>query len=127
MRMAVVRHRGEPTHAVVCYNHLVLDGQGLDALTRDLAYLDREHRDPLEATHGLQPLDQAAFQGSPAGRKQSESALRYWHRLAACCPGAARPACARGLGRPEPPLLGGSHALVGRAPRPSDDRQTHGG
>jgi hypothetical protein len=81
VRMAVIRRRGTPTHAVAVYNHLAIDAYGLDALLADLA-----DRDPVTGLAGrpvaaAQPLDQARWQASPAGRRQSDLALRHWERL----------------------------------------------
>lgn len=80
VRMGVVRRRGQVTHAVVLYNHLVLDGYGLDALNRDLAHLDRATGAQLQPPAGTQPLEHASYQSSPEGLRQSEMALRYWTR-----------------------------------------------
>jgi Condensation domain len=81
IRMGVVRQGGVPAFAVVMYSHLVLDGFGLDALTRDMANLGRPAGEQAVPAPDSQPLGQAAHQGSPAGQRQSESALRYWERL----------------------------------------------
>jgi hypothetical protein len=80
IRMAAIRQGGAVTHAVVSYNHLVLDGFGLDALTRDLANLDPLTGAELAPAEGIQPLEQARFQASPAGRERSQAAMRYWDR-----------------------------------------------
>lgn len=88
VRMGVVRSTGELTHAVVLYNHLVIDGYGLDALNRDLAHLDRGTGASHQPPAGTHPLEQASYQCSPAGLRQSEAALRYWtrhlHEIPAC-------------------------------------------
>lgn len=81
VRMAVVTAGGRASHAVAVYNHLAIDAYGLDALLADLA-----DRDPLTGAArrpmtALQPLDQARWQASPAGRRQSGQALRHWERL----------------------------------------------
>ncbi|MGX7828517.1 condensation domain-containing protein [Actinokineospora sp. 24-640] len=73
VRMAVVRHRGRPTHVVAVYNHLALDASGLDALLSDLATRRGET--------GTTPLAQARWQSSPAGRAASDRALRHWAAL----------------------------------------------
>lgn len=80
IRMAAIRHHGRVTHAVVSYNHLVLDAFGLEALTRDLANLDPETGAGRAPVAGTPPLEQARYQSSPAGQGRSASALRYWER-----------------------------------------------
>ena len=88
LRMAMVRHRGLVTHAVAVYSHLVIDGHGLDALTRDLANLDRDTGRALAPATGTQPLDQAAWQRGPRGRRQADTALRHWDRQLRAMPAA---------------------------------------
>jgi hypothetical protein len=70
VRMGVVRSAGTPTHLVVQYCHLVIDGFGINAVVREL-----EGKVPVA---GLTPLDIAARQRTPAGTRQSERSLRYW-------------------------------------------------
>jgi Condensation domain len=81
VRMAMVRQHGVPAYAVVMYLHLVIDGHGLDALRRDLANLDRTSGTATAPPTGLHPLEQAAAQASPAGRRQNTMALRHWERI----------------------------------------------
>jgi hypothetical protein len=76
MRAAVVRHRGRPTHAVFVCTHLATDGFGLNVLRAELSTMDRAS--PVTAT---QPLEQARWQRSPAGRRQSDAALAYWETV----------------------------------------------
>ncbi len=81
VRTAVVRRGGVPTHAVVMYCHLAVDGGGIEALLRDLANLDRVTGAALAPpAPAVQPLELAAQQASPAGRRQSDNALRHWER-----------------------------------------------
>ncbi len=86
VRMAVVRHDGVLTHQVSVVCHLVSDGFGALAMRRDLAA--RRAGAGAAATgvpagpHGAtQPLDQARWQASPDGRRQSAASLRYWESL----------------------------------------------
>jgi hypothetical protein len=74
-RVAVVRWRGEPTHMVVVTCHLVTDGAGVDAMNRQLA------AGPGVVVGGMQQLEQAAWQNSASGRRQSDASLRYWERM----------------------------------------------
>jgi hypothetical protein len=81
VRMAMVRQHGVPAYAVVMYLHLVIDGYGLDVLSRDLANLDRTTGTATAPPTGLHPLEQTAAQASPAGQRQNATALRYWERI----------------------------------------------
>jgi hypothetical protein len=75
LRMGVVVRAGLPTHLVVIMCHLVTDGSGAALM---IAELDARETAPVK---GMQPLEQARWQRSPAGVKQNEAALRYWERL----------------------------------------------
>lgn len=75
VRMAVVRHRGVPTHLVVITCHLVSDGAGMRVLTREV---QARRQAPVE---GMQLLDLACWQHSPAGERQTAVALRYTETL----------------------------------------------
>lgn len=81
VRMAVVRHRGEPTHFAALYPHIVIDGYGFEALVADLANLDRATGAHLAPRRGVQPLELARLQQTPAVRRQGEASIRYWERL----------------------------------------------
>jgi hypothetical protein len=76
MRAAVVRHGGRPTHAVFVCTHLATDGFGLNVLRAELSTMVTVA--PVTAT---QPLEQARWQRSPAGRRQSDAALGYWETV----------------------------------------------
>ena len=76
VRMAVVRHRGALTHRVWVMCHLVTDGGGAPVILRELAA-----RDASGSRAARTALEQAAWQRSPAGQRQSESALRWWGRV----------------------------------------------
>ncbi|MEU7868923.1 condensation domain-containing protein [Dactylosporangium sp. NPDC049140] len=85
VRMGVVARAGRPSHLVVQYSHLAVDGFGIDAIVRDLAHRDAADPPPVP---GLRPLELAAQQGSPAGQRQSAKALRHWKGLLAGVPAA---------------------------------------
>lgn len=76
VRVAAIRHAGRPTHLVWLCCHLASDGFGLHVLRADLSTMDN----PRPVT-GMSPLEQARWQRSPAGRRQSEAALRYWETV----------------------------------------------
>lgn len=88
IRMAVVRAGGTITHVVVMYYHVVVDGFGINAVVRDLANLDR----PGAAPQGVQPLELARQQRTPAALRHSEQSLRYWRRQLDRIPPRAAPA-----------------------------------
>ena len=77
VRMAVVRHRGVPTHRVLTMCHLVTDAHGAGVLVRELAG-ETGGADPAAAWH---PLDQARWQSSPAGQRVCQAARRRWEGL----------------------------------------------
>lgn len=75
VRMAVVRCGGELTHMAVLVSHLVTDATGAGVMMAEVA---RREAAPVS---GMQPLEQARWQQSPAGRRQNASALRYWEGI----------------------------------------------
>ncbi|MFC5003385.1 condensation domain-containing protein [Dactylosporangium cerinum] len=78
LRVGAVRVGDVVTHAVFGICHLVTDRGGLTALVRDVVLGLRG--EPLADSSDRQPYDQALHQQSPAGRRQSAKALRYWRR-----------------------------------------------
>jgi Condensation domain len=77
MRMAVIRHRGIPTHHVMIICHLVTDAAGAQVMMADLAARDPITGEAATPAPRMQPLAEARWQRSPAGRRQSESAIRF--------------------------------------------------
>ena len=71
IRMAVIRADGEPAHMVVLIGHIATDGAGGQLMVRDV-----EARNTTPVT-GMQPLELARWQGSPAGQRLTERALRH--------------------------------------------------
>jgi hypothetical protein len=82
VRMAVVRHDGVPAAMVAIYSHLSLDGAGLDALVADST-------DPVTAAS---PLDQAAWETGPSGRRHNAGTLRHWEKHLRAIPARRFPA-----------------------------------
>jgi hypothetical protein len=72
VRMAVVRSHGGPSHVALLMSHFVLDAAG--ALTM-IAEATARTTAPVQ---GLQPLAQAHWQASAAGRRHDAAAQRYW-------------------------------------------------
>jgi hypothetical protein len=83
IRMAVVRHRGAPSHLSTVMPHLVTDGQGGRIFLAEVA-----DRAGASADTGTAPLDQARWQASPPGQRQNASAVRHWQRTIARVPAA---------------------------------------
>jgi hypothetical protein len=75
IRMAVVRQDGLATRMVVLMHHVAVDGGGAAVMIRDAAV-----RNTAPQT-ALSPLEQARWQGSPAGKTQNQRALRYFEQL----------------------------------------------
>ncbi len=98
MRMAVVRHRGVLTHIVGAYSHLAVDGTGMDVMVADLASRDPDTGMARYPVTALQPLEQAQRQSTPAMRKRSETAMRYWESMLRSAPTRRFP---DGGGRPD--------------------------
>jgi hypothetical protein len=94
VRWAVISRQGAATHWVSEICHLATDGMGSLTLLADL-----DSRDPgtgLAAgpVTATQPLEQARWQASPAGRRQNDTALRYWERLLRAIPARRYPGSA---------------------------------
>jgi hypothetical protein len=81
VRMAVIRHEGVLTHSVLIILHTSIDAYGLSALAADLAARDQETGAAAGPVTALQPLEQAAKQASPAGRRQNAASLKYLERV----------------------------------------------
>jgi hypothetical protein len=75
IRMAVVQRDGVPTHVVALVSHFAADGAGAQVMLRDVA------ERPAAPVAGRQPLDQAQWQASPAGRRQNEAAQRHFEAI----------------------------------------------
>lgn len=80
VKMAIIQQNDTPVHFVAMYAHIVIDGYGFEALTRDLSNLDQETGVHLAPRQGTQPREIARQQHSPAGLRAGEASLRYWER-----------------------------------------------
>jgi hypothetical protein len=84
VRMAVVRHRGVPTHQVIVMCHLVTDAAGATQMVAELADWRRARAGtgagPAPAT-AMQAMAQARWQRSAAGRAVDDAAQRHWEKL----------------------------------------------
>jgi hypothetical protein len=75
VRMAVIRRHGTLTHLVAIMCHLATDGAGGQVMLREVAA-----RETAPVT-GLQQLEQAGWQRSPAGQLQNLRTVRYWEKV----------------------------------------------
>jgi hypothetical protein len=75
IRMAAVRKDGALTHLVALLSHFAVDATAAAVMLAGVAARDTT---PLT---GQQPLDQAAWQRSPAGQRHNAAALRYWEGI----------------------------------------------
>lgn len=78
VRMGVIRQSGALAQLVVGYSHVMVDGGGLEVLAEDVKHLDRATPEPPAPPTGLNPLELARKQGTPAARRHSERAIKYW-------------------------------------------------
>ena len=74
VRMAVVCRRDMPVQLVAIMSHLTTDGQG------GMIMIDEVSRRVDAPVDGMQPLEQARWQRSLAGVRQSEAAMRHFAR-----------------------------------------------
>lgn len=75
IRMAVVCADGRPTHMVVLMSHIAIDGTGATIMMTEAAVREST------PVRGMQPLEQAEWQRSPAGRRQNDAAMRHWEQV----------------------------------------------
>lgn len=74
VRWGVVTAGDTPSHLVVQYSHLAVDGFGIEAIVRDLPHL---HPGGAPVA-GVRPLELAHRQAQPAERRHSVKSLRHW-------------------------------------------------
>ncbi|WP_432988389.1 condensation domain-containing protein [Dactylosporangium sp. CA-233914] len=75
IRAAVVCHDGVPAFLVALISHFAMDAAGAATMLREVA------ERPQEPPAGLTPLQQAAWQASPSGRRQNASAQRHFEAI----------------------------------------------
>lgn len=81
IRMAAVRAAGVVTHVVVAISHVATDGAGIAVMLAELAERDPVTGQPKNPEPAMGPLELAAQQRSPSGRRQNDASLRHWERL----------------------------------------------
>ena len=75
IRAAVVLRGGRPTHLIMLISHFAVDATGGAIMAAEAsARVDTPVPD-------MQPLAQAAWQQSPAGRRQNAAVMRYWEGI----------------------------------------------
>lgn len=74
------------SHVVTVFLHTSIDGFGLAALRADVRARDPQTGAPAGPVTAHPPRAQAAFEASPAGRRQNEQSLRYQERVLRTAP-----------------------------------------
>jgi hypothetical protein len=80
VRMAVIRQGDTATHLVAIMTHFVVDGRGA------MVMLEEGERGETAPVNGMQALEQARWQRSQPGQRQSAAALRYWETMLRAIP-----------------------------------------
>ncbi|OLF19331.1 hypothetical protein BU204_02225 [Actinophytocola xanthii] len=83
---AVVTAERVVTHVVTVILHTSIDAFGLRALVADIGARDPATGAPAGPVTAVPPLAQAAWEASPAGRRQNQRSLRYLERVLATAP-----------------------------------------
>ncbi|MFC9734411.1 condensation domain-containing protein [Streptomyces roseolus] len=79
LRLRIIARAGRPVRVALAASHAVTDGSALGVLRDDwLALLAGASLPPVTA---LTPLDLAAEEHSPAGRRKSAACLAHWERI----------------------------------------------
>lgn len=86
LRVAVVTAEGKPRLLVLAINHLSLDLYGWRVVERTLTCLLADATAELPPRRGWQPVDQAAYEASPAGQAINQRALSRWRDILASAP-----------------------------------------
>lgn len=79
LRIFLVALDGAPAFVALAASHAVTDVSALGVLKED--WLTLLSGEPLPDSTALTPLDLAAEEATPAGRRKSEASLRYWQRI----------------------------------------------
>ncbi|MYT68897.1 MULTISPECIES: condensation domain-containing protein [unclassified Streptomyces] len=84
LRITLLTRDGTVTQVALAASHAATDGTALAILHDEWRALVTG--DALPAPDALAPLDLAAEETSPAGRRKSEASLRYWERVLRTAP-----------------------------------------
>jgi len=77
-RIGIVERDGRPESVVLVTSHILMDAMSQFMLETDLERL--LHGRPLSPAVATQPIEQADYETSPAGRRQAAAAMRYWEK-----------------------------------------------
>jgi len=91
MRLAVVRKDGIGTHVVAMLCHIAADAIGVGTMLRELHERDPLTREPKAPHTGMQPLELVRWQQSPAAKRHTDSAMRFWESHLRAVPAARFP------------------------------------
>lgn len=81
VRMAVIVHKGVPAYEVCAICHLCIDGFGATVMREDVAGRDPVTGQARGPKTAMEPLEQARWQASPAGERQTQAAERHWRKV----------------------------------------------
>lgn len=79
--VASILKDGVPVHRVIAVCHIVWDAHGALTMLADLRRRDTDGGTSPGPTTAMQPLEQARWQSSAAGRRHNENVLRHWTQL----------------------------------------------
>lgn len=83
---------GIPVYRVITVCHVVWDASGALTMLADVRQRDGSGAAPRRPTTAMQPLEQALWQRSAAGRRHCENVLRHWAQLLRQMPAQRLPA-----------------------------------
>lgn len=78
LRAAVAVHDGAIRLVLIACNHLAVDCESLAVVVRQFDHMIRHPAERRAGPRTHQPVDQAAVEHSPRGRRRAEASLRYW-------------------------------------------------
>lgn len=106
LRVGVVMDHTVPIAAVVLYSHMAVDLGAMAVIGGEFTELAADPASRLAGPPRHQPLDQAAAEQSPAGRRRTQAALRTWRDQLRKIPQCMYPAPRQDPGAASEPLVG---------------------
>jgi len=106
LRVGVVLDGTVPLAAVVVYSHMAVDLGAMAVIGREFTELAAEPTSRFAGPARHQPLDQAAAELSPPGRRRTQAALRTWQAQLRKVPQCMYPAPRQDPGATGDPLVG---------------------
>jgi Condensation domain len=98
VRAAMVTRHGSPVAAVLLYSHIAVDFASMALIDRQFTHLVSDPAARVPGERGHQPLDQAAVERAPRGKRMTEAALRAWEASLRVMPQCLYAAPASGAG-----------------------------